>query len=62
MSVFHLVLAVVWLFVSIAFALLARFKHKLNMGIRIWPDVLASVSAFIVFITYMVQITLEVTA
>nr|DAR03251.1 MAG TPA: hypothetical protein [Caudoviricetes sp.] len=32
------------------------------MGIRIWPDVLASVSAFIVFITYMVQITLEVTA
>ena len=37
MSVFHLVLAVVWLFVSIAFALLARFKHKLDMGIRIWP-------------------------
>lgn len=54
MSVLHLVLAVVWLFVSIAFALLARFKHKLDIGIRIWPDVLASVSAFIVFITYVV--------
>lgn len=62
MSVLHLVLAVVWLAVSVAFALLARFKHKLDMGIRIWPDVLASVSAFIVFITYVVQITLEVTA
>lgn len=60
MSVFHLVLAVVWLFVSAAFALLARFKHKLDMGIRIWPDVLASVSAFIVFVTYVVQIALEV--
>lgn len=60
MSVFHLVLAVVWLFVSVAFALLARFKHRLDMGIRIWPDVLASVSAFIVFITYVVQIGLEV--
>lgn len=60
MSVLHLVLAVVWLFVSIAFALLARFKHRLDMGIRIWPDVLASVSAFIVFITYVVQIGLEV--
>lgn len=58
MSIFHLVLAVVWLFVSAAFALLARFKHKLDMGIRIWPDVLASVSAFIVFITYVVQIGL----
>lgn len=55
MSIFHLVLAVVWLFVSAAFALLARFKHKLDMGIRIWPDVLASVSAFIVFITYVVR-------
>lgn len=60
MSIFHLVLAVVWLFVSIAFALLARFKHRLDMGIRIWPDVLASVSAFIVFITYVVQIGLGV--
>ena len=62
MNVFHLVLAVVWLAVSIAFALLARFKHKLDMGIRIWPDVLASVSAFIVFVTYVVQFVLEVTA
>lgn len=60
MSVFHLALAVVWLFVSAAFALLARFKHKLDMDLRIWPDVLASVSAFIVFITYVVQIGLEV--
>lgn len=55
MSVLHLVLTVVWAGVSITFALLARFKHKLDMGIRIWPDVLASVSAFIVFITYMVR-------
>lgn len=54
MSVLHLVLTVVWAGVSVAFALLARFKHKLDMGIRIWPDVLASVSAFIVFITYVV--------
>lgn len=55
MFIFHLVLAVVWAGVSVAFALLARFKHKLDMGFRIWPDVLASVSAFIVFITYVVQ-------
>lgn len=58
----HLVLAVVWAGVSVAFALLARFKHKLDMDIRIWPDVLASVSAFIVFVTYVVQIVLEVAA
>ena len=62
MSVLHLVLTVVWASVSVAFALLARFKHKLDMGIRIWPDVLASVSAFIIFITYVVQIVLEVAA
>ena len=60
MSVLHLVLTVVWLAVSITFALLARFKHKLDMDIRIWPDVLASVSAFIVFVTHVVQIILEV--
>lgn len=60
MIAFHLVLAVVWAGVSVAFALLARFKHKLDMDIRIWPDVLASVSAFIVFVTYVVQIVLEV--
>lgn len=59
MSILHLVLAVVWAGVSVAFALLARFKHKLDMGFRIWPDVLASVSAFVVFITYIVQIVLE---
>jgi hypothetical protein len=62
MIAFHLVLAVVWAGVSVAFALLARFKHKLDMDIRIWPDVLASVSAFIVFVTYVVQIVLEVAA
>lgn len=62
MIAFHLVLAVVWAGVSVAFALLARFKHKLDTDIRIWPDVLASVSAFIVFVTYVVQIVLEVAA
>lgn len=62
MSVFHLVLTVVWAGVSVAFALLARFKHKLNMDIRIWPDVLASVSAGVVVICYIVQIALEVAA
>lgn len=62
MIAFHLVLAVVWAGVSVAFALLARFKHKFDMDIRIWPDVLASVSAFIVFVTYVVQIVLEVAA
>lgn len=62
MIAFHLVLAVVWAGVSVAFALLARFKHKLDMDIRIWPDVLASVSAFIVFVTYVVHIVLEVAA
>ena len=59
MSIFHLVLSVVWLAVSVGFALLARFTHKLDMGIRIWPDVLASVSSFIVFVTYVVQGVLE---
>ena len=58
MSVFHLVLAAVWLLVSVAFALLARYKHKLSMDIRIWPDILASVSAFIVFVTYVVQVVI----
>ena len=62
MSILHLVLAVVWAGVSVAFALLARFKHKLDMGFRIWPDVLASVSAGIVAICYIVQIALEVAA
>lgn len=62
MIAFYICLAVVWLFVTVAFALLARFKYKLDTDIRIWPDVLASVSAFIVFVTYVVQIALEVTA
>lgn len=62
MSVLHLVLTVVWAGVSVAFVLLARFKHKLDMGFRIWPDVLASVSAGIVAICYIVQIVLEVAA
>ena len=60
MSVFHLVLAVVWLFVSIAFALLARFKHKLFVDEIIWTDVVSSVLAFIIFIIYVVRIVLEV--
>lgn len=55
MSVLHLVLTVVWLLVSIGFAWLASEKHKSSMDIRIWPDVMASVSAFIVFITYVVR-------
>lgn len=59
MIVYHLVLAVVWASVSLVFSLLARFK-KGNEGFRIWPDVLAAVSAFIVFVTYVVQIVLEV--
>lgn len=62
MSVLHLVLTVVWAGVSVAFVLLARFKHKLDMGFRIWPDVLASISAGIVAICYIVQIVLEVAA
>ena len=59
MILYNLVLAVVWASVSLVFALLARFK-KGNEGFRIWPDVLAAVSAFIVFVTYVVQIILEV--
>ncbi len=62
MSVLHLVLTVVWAGVSVAFALLARFKHKLGMGMRIWPDVLASVSAGVAAICYIVQNALEVAA
>lgn len=62
MIAFHLVLAVVWAGVSISFALLARWKHKLAIDIRIWPDALASVSAFIAFVAYVVQIALEVAA
>lgn len=59
MIVYHLVLAVVWASVNLVFALLARFKKGIE-GFRIWPDVLAAVSAFIVFVTYVVQIVLEV--
>lgn len=61
MIVYHLVLAVVWASVSIVFALLARFKKGIE-GFRIWPDVLASVCACIVTITYVVQIVLELVA
>ena len=61
MIIFHLVLAVVWAGVSVAFALLARFKKGIG-GFRIWPDVLASVSACIVAVCYIVQIALEVAA
>jgi hypothetical protein len=58
---FHICLAVVWAGISIAFALLARFKKGIE-GFRIWPDVLASVCAGIVAICYIVQIALEVAA
>lgn len=61
MSVLHLVLTVVWAGVSVAFALLARFK-KVIEGFRIWPDVLASVCAGIVAVCYIVQIALEAAA
>lgn len=64
MSVLHLVLAVVWLFVSIAFALLARYKYKYELFVDgiIWTDVVSSVLAFVIFIIYVVQIVLEVGA
>ena len=62
MSVFHLVLTVVWLFVSIAFALLARYKYKLFVDEIIWTDVVSSVLAFVIFVIYVVQIVLEVGA
>ena len=61
MIIFHICLAVVWAGVSIAFALLARFKKGIE-GYRIWPDVLASVCAGIVAVCYIVQIALEVAA
>lgn len=61
MIAFHLVLAVFWAGVSVAFALLARFKKGIE-GFRIWPDVLGSVSAGVVAICYIVQIALEVAA
>lgn len=61
MITFHICLAVVWAGISIAFALLARFKKGIE-GFRIWPDVLASVCAGIVAICYIVQIALEVAA
>lgn len=54
MIAFHICLAVVWAGVSVAFALLARFKKGIG-GFRIWPDVLASVCAFIVFIIYVMH-------
>jgi hypothetical protein len=61
MIIFHICLAVVWAGVSVAFALLARFKKGIE-GFRIWPDVLASVCAGIVTVCYIVQIALEVAA
>lgn len=61
MIAFHICLAVVWAGVSVAFALLARFKKGIG-GFRIWPDVLASVCAGVVAICYIVQIALEVAA
>ena len=61
MIIFHLVLAVVWAGVSVAFALLARFKKGIE-GFRIWPDVLASVFACIAAVCYIMMIILEVVA
>lgn len=58
MIVYHLVLAVVWASVSVTFALLARFKKGIE-GFRIWPDVVASVSAGIVAVCYILKIVLE---
>ena len=55
MSVSHLVLIVVWLLVSAGWAWLAYDKYKSSIDIRIWPDVMASVSAFIVFIIYVAK-------
>ncbi len=55
MSVSHLVLTVVWLLVSAAWAWLAYDEYKSSIDIRIWPDVMASVSAFIVFIIYVAK-------
>ena len=61
MIAFHICLAVVWAGVSVAFALLARFKKGIG-GFRTWPDVLASVCACIVAVCYTMQIALEVAA
>lgn len=55
MITFHICLAVVWAGVSVTFALLAKYKTSIE-GMRIWPDVLASVSAGVVAICYIVQI------
>jgi len=55
MSVSHLVLTVVWLLVSAAWAWLAYDKYKSSIDIRIWPDVMASVGAAAVVIVYLVE-------
>lgn len=55
MSVSHLVLTVVWLLVSATWAWLAYDKYKSSIDIRIWPDVMASVGAAGVAITYIVK-------
>lgn len=50
MIVFNII---IWSFVSAVWAVLAWWKSHLD-GVRIWPDVLASVSATAVVIMYLV--------
>lgn len=51
MIVFNII---IWSIVSAVWAALAWWKS--SEGIKIWPDVLASVSAAVVAITYIVQL------
>lgn len=44
---------IVWSIVSAVWAALARWKS--SEGLKIWPDVLASVSAAVVVIMYLVE-------
>lgn len=51
MIVFNIV---VWSFVSAVWAVLAWWKS--SEGLKVWPDVLASVSAAAVVIMYLVEL------
>lgn len=53
MIIFYII---VWSLVSAAWAWLAYDKYKSSVDIRIWPDVLASVGAAGVVITYIVKV------
>lgn len=53
MSVSNLVLIVIWSIVSAVWAWLAWWKSL--EGIKVWPDVLASVGAAAVVIMYIVK-------